>query len=174
MRTWPKFSNRKIAEICGVDEKTVRNLKSTADSPQLESDQKTIGLDGKLRKAPKSKTGPKQGKDNSPRMIPLGPEEAPPPVPVGPQSSVAATVPYEVRVADFARDVLLANPEVPGAPPMTWDSRWDRAQVVHLALYQEWPAEKRAIYVQNCLDLYQELGDGGTARRCWKEAGPTT
>jgi hypothetical protein len=81
LRTWPKFSNRKIAEICGVDEKTVRNLKSTADSPQLEPDQKTIGRDGKLRKAHKSKIGPK-GKGKTPISQPAATQGDNPPDPI--------------------------------------------------------------------------------------------
>ena len=46
----PEKSNRAIADIAKVDEKTVRKVRrSTADSPQLA---KRVGKDGKARKLP--------------------------------------------------------------------------------------------------------------------------
>jgi hypothetical protein len=46
----PEKSNRAIAEEIGVDEKTVRKARSTADQPAV---QERTGLDGKTRKMPK-------------------------------------------------------------------------------------------------------------------------
>jgi hypothetical protein len=51
-----RWSIRRIAELCDVDEKTVRSLRPepTAENPQL----KTVGRDGRARKAPTKKPKP--------------------------------------------------------------------------------------------------------------------
>lgn len=52
----PEQSNRAIADNIGVDEKTVRKARATADQSAVEA---RIGLDGKTRGKPKRRRGPR-------------------------------------------------------------------------------------------------------------------
>lgn len=51
---WPRWSDRRIAKACGVDDKTVGAVRSgsTAEIPQFQEPAKRIGKDGKERVMP--------------------------------------------------------------------------------------------------------------------------
>lgn len=59
----PEKSNRAIAADIGVDEKTVRQARSTADRSAVEA---RTGLDGKTRKIPEKKSGSPKEDDDEP------------------------------------------------------------------------------------------------------------
>jgi hypothetical protein len=72
-----KWSNRRLADLCGVDHKTVANLRSgpTGENPRLA----TVGRDGRARRPRRKKkveVRPEQGPDDNGKAVaPAAPEE---------------------------------------------------------------------------------------------------
>jgi hypothetical protein len=161
------WSNRKIADLCGVGEATIRRArpKATASKTQLDDEPaRTIGKDGKARSKPRREPGPPA--EPKPAEIPPLPdpppedaaprlERKPPPEPTpGP----ATTPPTTPEAADVP-----AKAPARGAgasfrfPGFDATGEFDPTEDFVLAELARWPAEHRKTFAFKLRGLCERI-----------------
>lgn len=165
-----RWSNVRIAEVCGVHHSSVARIRPAEDQPSQCEGSRTIGRDGRARPArpprpPRPNGKPKDKGEGTPEVedeagaVPEAPTppdgEAEVAPPANGTAGVATTVAAgPAPVAAGGSDDPPAGPEPPAADRR---DRWGAEEQAIMGRYEAWPADDRSYFVMKLEGLGSRL-----------------